>query len=78
MPKQTTHRAWVITNDDCLYDGDWPTLVGAIAEHTSLIWSNRDGLPELPNYGPLTDFHRLAWERCRRNGDRAIHARIVY
>lgn len=69
-------KRWVILGDNGLYTGQWHRRTDAIRKHTADLWSGRDGLPELSDFGSLTKAHRDAWARCRRAGDRAVIATV--
>lgn len=71
-------RRWVIAGSVGLYVGQWILRSDAIKTHTYNLWSGRGDIPDLSEYGDMTDGHREAWKRCRKNGDRAIFATIIF
>jgi hypothetical protein len=73
-----TETRWVIVNDDCgLYTGQWLTRKDAIAEHVSMVRMGDD--PEVSRTAwKLTTAHLEIWRRCKRQGDRAVKATVIY
>lgn len=73
-------RRWVIVSNCGPYIGQCLTRADMIAEHVSKVCTNDDGslISEFAIGGALSGPQKAAWEKCKKRGDRAVHATISY
>lgn len=79
--QKTANDRWGIVNGDRLYVGQHLTRRKAIAAHVSAIWSGRDGFGQISRFvisDRLNSDQDLAWQLCRKNGDRAVRLEISW
>lgn len=77
MTKQ--QRGWGIVNrSNALYFGWSITRCCAIAQHVHDRSKVGEPQPSQLAYDGLDELQKRAWERCRRNGDRAVKVTISW
>jgi hypothetical protein len=77
--RRKSEAGWAIVGNCGLYVGWHRSRSQTIAQHVSDLWSGRGGFGEISPYGSrLDDQQKLAWAKCKANGDRAVKVTITY
>ena len=67
-----TESGWAIASHFGLYIGWHMTRIAAIRDHIA------DKYDIGHRYGRLTEAQKRAWQRCRKEGDRAVRVTLTY